>query len=209
MVAATPAPVHLRRLPAPVNHPLVLHPIVEFLVPLAKRPHVHVKHSDTGIRQPVPHQVRVLGRVHTAHTRAVRHAAVRVTGTHTLDEHDVFRLLPVDNDLAHRGAGGRRQPLELDTRHHLWVHPVAELGLDARVDQIKASSHDDGIHVQVNKLVLLIIVNGIRLAEIRTRSTPVQRIVEAMLAINHRYLGHRLGKRNIDIASLRNPHVEL
>ncbi len=134
---------------------------------------------------------------------------LRITGADALDEDHLLWLLAVALDLACRGAGSRHQALELQPGHDLGILAVAEFGHLRGVEGIEASGHDDGIHLHVEELVFLVVVDGLRLAEILTGPAAPQCEVQAMLTVNDRYLGHGLGKGDVDVASPGETYVEL
>ncbi len=157
-----PPLVDFRWLPPSVDDPLLLHPVVELLVPFAEGPHVNVEDGDPGVREFIPHQVRVLGGVHAANPGAVRNPGVRVPGADAVDEDHVLRLLPIEDDFPSRRPGGRGEPLKLQPRDDVGIDSVAELRFGARVHQVKPGGDDDRRHVHLHEPLLLLKVDGVR-----------------------------------------------
>ncbi len=198
-------------LAASIDHPFVLHPVVELLIPLAKGPHVDVEDGDPGVGQFIPHQMGVLGGVHAADAGAIGHAGVRVAGTDTVDEDHVLRLLPVEEDLPRRRAGGGGEPLELQAGEDVGIHPVAELRLGPRIDQVEAGGDDDGCHVHLNELLLLVEVDGVGGAGIlaleRLAAHPAREI-DAGVGIDRVHQRDRLREGDVDRGPFPQPLVE-
>src|SRR3990170_2463274 len=108
-----PSLYHLNRvfkLPSPVDDTLSLHPVIEFLETLPKRPYVSVIHDHLRVGNLLLHQMGLLRSVHAAYPGAVL-VTIPIARTHTLDKNNFPRFFTINLDVTTSGTRRRDNPL--------------------------------------------------------------------------------------------------
>src|SRR5665811_759300 len=201
-------------------------PSAELVVTLAAGTDVHVEGHGAAVVHLVLVEHRVLGAVHAADLAAVRYALLWVAGAHAMDEDHRLGLLAVGRpeDGARGRPGGRRQALELqavDDVRHLAVAVLAvaleALGLLAPdVVQLEPRGHHDGADLLLDEGVFGVAVDGALKARLLALAAgdlgqALAATLEegAVLAVEHRDVGHRLRERHVDRRALAEASLEL
>ena len=151
----------------------------------------------------------VLGSVHAADLGAVGNPLFAGTGTDALDEDDLLRLLAVGgaDDLAAGGAAGRGEALEGHAIDDVGDGAVAEFAvafdgragrLGADVVEVEAGGDDDGADRFGDEFVLLGVVDRAGAADLLADAAFAAFEVGAVVAIDDRDIGDRLGEGDVD-----------
>ena len=154
---------------------------------------------------------RFLHRVHTAHCRAVPPLDRVVTRTDALQPGNPLRRLAVRRPL-HVAAvrpGRGEDPLELEARDHVRVAAVAVFGTQRSRRDLRAGGDHDRTDLDRELLVLLRVVDCAGLARLLARAALVLGVLQAMLAVNHGRIRHRLCVETVDGAPVRKPTLKL
>ena len=128
---------HPAHLAVDKGNPLLLDPVAELFVPLAKRSEIPVYLADLGARA-LPHHVGQLQGVHAAYPGAVD-VVLLVPAPHAVqDRHPLGGPAVAEAYLALGRPAGVDHPLELETREHVVVYAVPILGRSGGIKGFKA-----------------------------------------------------------------------
>ena len=154
----------------------------------------------------------MLGGVHTADLGAVALSAVIGTaGAHTLDKYHGLGSPVIRHTLQMALCGTRRvhDTLQLQGGNHIRTLAVSIFVIFIKLNRIEARGYHDSSVIFRNDLILLLIVNGSGLADLRADAAFSGLELDAVLPVNDRHVGDGLGKRRVDGASLIKSPVEL
>ena len=147
----------------------------------------------------------VLGGLHAADRGAVVVADLHVAGAHALEEGDPSRLLAVARplDVPLRGAGGAQEPLQFDARDHVREGVVAVLVLQGGLELVGPQGKDRPGDRDRHVLGLLVVVDGVGLAELLADTALAARVVQAVGRVDDRHGRDGLRERDADAPRLR------
>ena len=153
----------------------------------------------------------VLGSVHTANLRAVRHTVLRIARAGALDEDHLLgnSVVGRTDHLTAGRTGGGKQPLELKPIHYIGMRHVGVSHHRLILVKCIACGDDDSPHFHLDGLGSHIIVNGLHIT--RLRALPARQREESQAGIGVECVDrrHRLGVGNIDRAAGGQSSVEL
>ncbi|MBA7686344.1 hypothetical protein ES703_94788 [subsurface metagenome] len=155
------------------------------------------------------YEVSELHGVHAADPRAVL-VVFFIAAAHAVNDGDALRLLAVfEHDTALGGARRIDQTLELQAGDYV-IQPLVAVGIDGGgVEDLKAGSQDYGTDLDLDYLVFLLKIYSLSLTELLAGAALTALEIGAVLPVDNRYVGHRLGEGAIDCLSLAQPGFEL
>ena len=150
-----------------------------------------------------------LQRVHATHPGTV-FVVVLVSAPHAVnDRHALGHLALGREDLAAGGAAGVADPLELQRVEHVLEAPVPVAGNLGGVEQIEPGGHDDRADLDFFGGVDLIVHDRVGVANRLARAALAGLEAKARLLVDHRLVGHGLGKGHVDARPAHQSLVEL
>ena len=185
-----------------------LGPLVVLVEALAVGPDVHVEDLAGQVRLVLHGDDGFLDGVHAAHRRAV--VVLRIPAAHALDEGQPTRLPPVrrTQDLAGAGTAGRQDPLELQARDHVREGAVAELRLLRGVVEAETRGQDHGAGLDRGLPVFLGVLDGLDRADLLADAAVPGLEVYAVVPIDDRHIGQRLGEGDVHRRAGFEAHLE-
>ena len=110
---------------------------------------------------------------------------------------------------AARGTGGGGQPLKLQAGHHIRIIAVGVSGKLVFGQHLKAGGHHDGADLFRDQFILLSVIHRAGGAEFLAGAAAAGFEFEAIGAVDHRFVGHGLRKRDADGGAPAEAFVEL
>ena len=184
----------------------LLGPHVEFFVSFPTGPDVDVVDGDISMRILLLDQLRVFKRGHAADARAVEVSDRRVTRADALQERYLLGNLAFAglHHLPLGRPGGVEHPLHLQRCDNVPVPAKAVLLFSGGIKGLPAGSHDDGAHIQLEILGLLVQFNRLGRTGFHAAGAAY-----AGLGIDAGHQGHGLGVGDINGLSLADGKVVL
>ena len=183
-----------------VVHAQLLRPLAIAIEILAERPQVEEEDRHVDVRLVLLDQDGFLSGGHAADRRAVVVPTARVARADALDKGQPLGLLPVGrpHDVPGGRSRGREDSLELHVRDHVFGMAKPELAASLGIEGLEAGRKYHGPDVQLDRLFLLFVADGPRLADLGTQPALSGLQMHAVIRVDHRHAGRSLRVGQVD-----------